>query len=60
MSAEDSARTSIRSKRGLEFALEMLANDVERVLAEEPGAPPGIYFARDFDNPALAPGDLVT
>ncbi|MCP4694566.1 MAG: SpoIIE family protein phosphatase, partial [Desulfobacterales bacterium] len=43
-----------------EFALETLANDVEQVLAEEPEAVPRIFFAKDFDNPGLAPEDLAT
>ncbi|MCP4690746.1 MAG: SpoIIE family protein phosphatase [Desulfobacterales bacterium] len=60
MSAKNLAKSSRRSKNSFELALQVLANDVEQALADDPGERPRIYFARDFDDPASAPWDLAT
>ncbi|MCP4695147.1 MAG: SpoIIE family protein phosphatase [Desulfobacterales bacterium] len=60
MSVKDVAVLALVSKHGVEYALQVLANEVEQALVEDPGARPRVYFAEDFDDPASAPGDLTT
>jgi sigma-B regulation protein RsbU (phosphoserine phosphatase) len=57
--AENHADILLRMGQGLEFALLTLANEAERVLAEDPAAMPRVYFAQDFDRKESAPPDFA-
>jgi sigma-B regulation protein RsbU (phosphoserine phosphatase) len=58
--ATDYAKILGREKEVLELTLRIIARDAERFLSEPPQAAAKVYFADDYDNPAKAPGDLVT
>jgi len=47
------------AKTSLEFAVDLLSLEAERVLSLPEPQPDIIYFAEDFDNPTTAPDDVV-
>ena len=57
--AENSSKTLLQTMNTLESSLTVLAYEAERALMEDPPGAPKIYYAPDFDNPALAPPDLA-
>jgi sigma-B regulation protein RsbU (phosphoserine phosphatase) len=58
--ATDYAKILGREKEVLELMLRIVARDAERFLSEPPQGAAKVYFAEDYDNPAKAPGDVVT
>ncbi len=58
--ATDYAKILGREKEVLELTLRIIARDAERFLSEPPKGAAKVYFAEDYDNPAKAPGDVVT
>jgi len=56
---ENYARITHRAKSSLEFALQVLAKEAERVLILPSPTPPQIYFADDFDDSKAAPKDMA-
>ena len=58
--ATDYAKILGREKELLELTLRTIARDAERFLSEPPKGAAKVYFAKDYDNPAKAPRDLVT
>jgi sigma-B regulation protein RsbU (phosphoserine phosphatase) len=58
LTAENSSKIIVHSKKTLEFGLRVLVSEAEKVLSEDRQSPETIYFASDFDNPLTAPPDL--
>ena len=56
---ENYARITRRAKSSLEFALQVLAKEAERILILPSLIPHKIYFADDFDDSKAAPKDLA-
>jgi len=58
LTADNSSKIIVHSRKTLEFGLRVLVREAEKVLSEDRQSTETIYFASDFDNPLTAPADL--